>query len=279
MNAPFHRRTDIVVIGAGAAGLYAARELKRAGKRVLLLEARDRVGGRTLSETIGGVTIDLGGQWVGPTQSRVHQLIAEYGLSTFPTFCEGDSVLWMKGERAVHSAMFPSPNPEIGAELEAAFATIDAVGATIPLETPWMTPGAAELDGKSFYTWVRETVQSEFARFVFDSLAATLFSSDPRDLSFLHVAAYIAAAGGFETITQTAGGAQDRRFVTGFQDVSKRMAAELEAELILSSPVFRIQHDAKGAVVHAEKATIRCSVNVIPDALLRTKLSEQGKTR
>ena len=81
---------DVAIVGAGLAGLAAARAVAAAGKRPVVLEARGRVGGRTLNEPIGGgKVVEIGGQWVGPGQKRVLALIAELGLETFPTFGEG----------------------------------------------------------------------------------------------------------------------------------------------------------------------------------------------
>ena len=270
MSGEPDRVVDVVVVGAGAAGLYAARDLKRAGKRILVLEARDRVGGRTLSETLpNGATVDLGGQWVGPSQKRVQKLIQEYGLPIFPTFREGKSVLCLGGERTTYEGLLPPPTLEVGEELRGAFALIDEIGSRLSTEAPWETPDAAELDGKSFFSWTRETVRSDFARSALDGLAITLFSSDPRELSFLHVAVYIASAGGFDPITATAGGAQDSRFAQGFQSVSKALAGELEQELLLESPVSRIAQDAEGVTIASEKTTVRAAraIVALPPAL------------
>src|SRR5262245_66520386 len=85
---------DVVVVGAGLAGLTAARELVAAGRSVLVLEARDRVGGRVVSREIGGEKIvEMGGQWAGPTQDRLLALAADLGVATFPTYDTGKKVL------------------------------------------------------------------------------------------------------------------------------------------------------------------------------------------
>ena len=69
------RHVDVIVVGAGFAGLTAARNLIRSGKKVVLLEARDRVGGRVKGTTLAGHKVDAGGMWVGPTQTKVLELI------------------------------------------------------------------------------------------------------------------------------------------------------------------------------------------------------------
>ena len=89
---------DVVVVGAGFAGLTAARRLQQEGRSVVVLEARDRVGGRTLNHTFGdGTVVELGGQWVGPTQDRVLALADELGIGTFPSYEEGDHLLGVDG--------------------------------------------------------------------------------------------------------------------------------------------------------------------------------------
>jgi monoamine oxidase len=91
-------RVDVAVVGAGLAGLVAARDLVAAGLSVLLLEARDRVGGRILNHTLAnGAVVEVGGQWVGPTQDRVLALAEELGVGLFPTYVEGEHFLAVGG--------------------------------------------------------------------------------------------------------------------------------------------------------------------------------------
>ena len=71
---------DVVVVGAGPSGLTAARELKKAGLSVAVLEARDRVGGRTWTDTIDGAMLEIGGQWVSPDQTALLGLLDELGF-------------------------------------------------------------------------------------------------------------------------------------------------------------------------------------------------------
>ncbi len=95
---PDSRQTDVVIVGAGLAGLAAARRLTAEGIDCVVLEARDRVGGRTLNHAIGdGKIVEVGGQWVGPTQTRVLALMRELGLESFTTYHQGEHVIEYRG--------------------------------------------------------------------------------------------------------------------------------------------------------------------------------------
>ena len=93
-------KRDVVMIGAGPSGLTAARELKRAGLSVAVLEARDRVGGRTWTDTVDGAMLEIGGQWVSPDQTALLALLEELGLETYSRYREGESIYVGRRRRA-----------------------------------------------------------------------------------------------------------------------------------------------------------------------------------
>src|SRR6185295_352227 len=78
--------TQVVIVGAGFAGLTTARELRKRGVDAVVLEARDRVGGRTWTVRKDGWWLDCGGQWTGPGQDRIRALGEEMGVASFPTW-------------------------------------------------------------------------------------------------------------------------------------------------------------------------------------------------
>ena len=151
----------MVVVGAGLAGLAAARELRAAGRDVVVLEARDRVGGRTLNEPIGdGKVVEIGAQWVGPTQDRVLGLIGELGLETFPTHTAGANIFERGGRLGRYSGTIPRANPLGLAEVGLAMRRLNAMAAEVPLDAPWRAPKAERWDSQTFATWMRRNVRT-----------------------------------------------------------------------------------------------------------------------
>ena len=139
------QRADVVVVGAGLSGLAAASKAVAAGRSALVLEARDRVGGRTLNHSLGGgKVVELGGEWVGPTQDRVHAVIRELGLSTYPTYVLGNHIYQFEGTRMEYTESGPTgtapPDPLIVGEIAATVARLDQMAQSVPVQAPWNAP-------------------------------------------------------------------------------------------------------------------------------------------
>ena len=264
------RAVDVVVVGAGLAGLSAARALSAGGSDVVVLEARDRVGGRTLNEPIGeGKIVELGAQWVGPTQDRITALIEELGLETFPTYSKGENLF----ERGTHVRRYrgtiPKLNPVALAETSVVLARLNRLARTVPRDAPWQAPRAADWDTQTFESWLRRNVRTATARDLMRLAIEGVWAAEPRDLSVLHVLFYIASAGSIELLLDTEGGAQQDRVVGGTQLISMRMAEALGDAVVLDSPVRSIAHGADGVVVRSDRATVRAqrAIVAIPPTL------------
>jgi monoamine oxidase len=250
---------DVVVVGAGLAGLAAALELVAAGASVVVVEARDRVGGRVHNHDIGGGNVvEVGAQWIGPTQYRLAAVATELGVETFPTHVAGSNVLEYRGALQRYTGAIPKINPAVLVDVEQAQRRLNRLARTVPLEAPWEAPNAAKLDGQTAATWMRRNLATRGGRMLLGLGIEAVWAAQPEDMSLLHVLFYIHSAGSLEMLFDTEGGAQQDRFVGGSQLLPIRMAEELgEERLVLGSPVRRIQHGADGVVVHADGASAR----------------------
>jgi monoamine oxidase len=251
------RRADVVIVGAGLSGLVAARILLAAGVEPLALEARGRVGGRTYTRPAGdGAPLDLGGQWIGPTQRRILALAEQLGVQTFKTYDIGKNIEYHRGERIAYSGAIPTHNPIVSADAVEAMLTLNMMAAQVPLDAPWTAPGALEWDSQTFATWNHANARSEEARQLMDLVIQAVFSVEARDISLLHVLFYIHSAGYLMNLVAVTGGAQEQRCVGGTQQLSEKMAAALGERVLLNAPVHTIAQDGRGVRVEADGVTV-----------------------
>jgi monoamine oxidase len=232
---------DVLVVGAGLAGLTAARDLVTAGRSVLVLEARDRVGGRTVNQEIGdGKIVEMGGQWAGPTQDSVLALAAELEVSTFPTYDTGKKVLHFNGRRGLYSGAIPRLSPLVLADIGLAQARLEALAKKVPTDRPWTARFAGRLDSQTFETWSCRHTLTKSARTLLALGAEAVFAAEPGDLSMLHVLFYSHSGGSFQRLIDTTGGAQQDRFHGGSALIAQRLAAKLGSAIRLDAPVSGI---------------------------------------
>lgn len=258
---------DVVVIGAGLAGLAAALRLTEAGATVAVIEARERVGGRTLNTSIGnGHMVEIGGQFAAPTDLRLLNLADELGVKRFKTHSEGASI-FVRNKKSVR---FDGEEPPLGeaaaAEARAIWDTLDELSKQIDVETPWTAPLANVWDRTTVSQWLDGKVVDPQAREYIDMVVESFWAIPAYQLSLLHVLFVIAAAGGYASLTGTSGGAHELRFEGGSQAVSLGAAARLGDRLILGQPVERItwysDHvvaKSAGALITAKRAIIACA--------------------
>lgn len=245
--------TDVIVVGAGFAGLSAARELTKRGHDVVVLEGRDRVGGRSYTTTVAGVPVDLGATFIGPTQDTVIALAAELGCATVPTYSRGKNLIRWHGKVRSYRSTIPKLSLIELLDVSRMQWRFERLSRLIPVTDPWAAPAAQRLDQKSLEGWLRAVHASASTRNLMAIMARVTWGCEPSDVSMLHAVRYVKAAGGLGRMLDVKGGAQQDRFPAGTQPLAERIAADLGDRVSIADPVRRITRDGSGYVVESEK--------------------------
>ncbi|MBF6163325.1 FAD-dependent oxidoreductase [Streptomyces gardneri] len=250
---------DFCVIGGGFAGLTAALRLKQAGRSVALLEARDRLGGRTFTEVRDdGSWIDRGGAWIGPGQDRVQALMTEFGVASYKQYTDGSALMVVDGKQHRYTGTIPwTMSPWAAMNLGAVFLELGHMCKSVPLEAPWAAKKADKWDQVSLAHWLENNVLSKPAHDLLETAIAGCYTSAASEVSLLFVLYQMASGGGPDFVLGVKDGAQDARPVGGMGAVYGPMAAELGDSIHLSQPVRCIHQDAEGVTVRAAQVTMR----------------------
>jgi monoamine oxidase len=253
---PATQRADVIVVGAGLAGLTAATDLVHRGHTAVVLEARDRVGGRTLNHPVGdGEVVEVGGEWVGPGQDQIIARAKNLGIKTFKTYTKGEQVLDFEGKQTHFTGLIPPLPSADASDFGQLLGKVVALESSVPADKPWTAANATVLDSQTVQTYIDANSSTTGAQFLLDLAVKAILATDPRDVSLLHALWYFNAGKGVLNLASTSGGAQDSRFVGGSQLVSIELAKRLGMRVVLNAPARRITQNASGAAVETDAGT------------------------
>lgn len=255
---------EIVVVGAGYAGLTAASHLIKAGKEVIVLEARDRVGGRVYTQRLSeDFYVDLGGQWIGPTQDKIYALCQELGIGTFGTYNQGKNIISLNKKAKTYRGLIPKIDLPSLLNIDFTIKKLEKLAKQVDLEAPWLVDQAERWDSQTLATFLDREVKFSNARAVIDAGMETVYATSSAEISLLNALFYIHSGGSLNALLSIDQGAQQDRIQGGAQLPAERLADQFRDRIHFNAPVRQIAQDDSGVLIQYDGGQIRAKKIIV----------------
>jgi len=262
---------QVLIIGGGFSGIAAAKKLHESGITFQVLEARDRLGGRVHTRQLSeDLYVDLGGQWIGPTQDRMYELCKEFGLEPFATYDQGKNVLDLAGKIRTYTGLIPKMDPLSLINLDLIIRKLERLAQKIDINSPWSNRQAGTFDSISLDSFLRKNSKTKSCLAVIRVGCETVFACELNEISLLHALFYIRSGTSLDCLINIKNGAQQDRIKGGMQPLVEKMAAPFLDKILFNSPVRKIENTEKGITVTGDGFSISAEklIFAVPPPLL-----------
>lgn len=261
---------EVIIIGAGFSGIAAARKLHQANIPFLVLEARDRLGGRVYTKQLSeDLYLDFGGQWIGPGQERMYQLCHEYGVEYFETYDLGFNILDLNSKAKKFRGLIPKLDVFSLINLDYVLKKLDKLAKSIPLESPWKHPKALKFDSISLAGFLESNCKTASSKKLVTLALETVFASELNEISLLHALFYFKSGRDLNTLINIKNGAQQHRIVGGMQSLIEKMAEPFKKNILFNKAVKKIIHKNENIIIMGDGFELNCKkiIMAIPPPL------------
>lgn len=257
---------DVAIVGAGFAGLCAAERLVDMGFSVVVVEGRDRVGGRALTGEIAGTTVDYGATWVSRKHTAIRDLATRMGCTVTSQFNSGKNVLWLGGRRRTYEGTIPKISLPALVDMARIQMALNKLMSTIDVHAAWESPDAHSLDRVSFGEWLDRKHALSSTRALMTIVSKVQWGCKPSEVSLLHALRYITAAGGIDHMLDVQDGQQQERITEGCQEITRRLADQLGERVKVGTPVRRIEQKDGYVTLHTDSTSITANYALVTTA-------------